>query len=63
MGATVKETQILLKYAGKASLYVRRKRDVIVWFALMKHQSLDDLNMYLYDNGYDPLIKIIVRKE
>lgn len=63
LGATVEETQILLRYAGKAPLYARRKRDVIIWFALKKHQNLDDLNIYLDNNGYQSLSKLIERKE
>ena len=63
IGATVEETQILLRYAGKSPLYARRKRDVIVWFALRKKQSLRDLNDYLYDNGYPILSKLIEKKE
>ncbi len=59
IGATVEETQILLRYAGKAPLYARRKRDAIVWFALKKHQNLIDLNIYLEDNGYKTLSKEI----
>lgn len=59
IGATVEETQILLRYAGKSPLYARRKRDAIVWFALKKHQSLIDLNIYLEDNGYKSLSKEI----
>lgn len=30
IGTTVEEAQYLLKYAGQAPLYVRRKRDVII---------------------------------
>lgn len=63
IGATVEETQILLRYAGKSPLYARRKRDVIVWFALRKHQSLEDLNIYLENNGYTSLSKLIEKKE
>ena len=63
IGATVEETQILLRYAGKSPLYARRKRDVIVWFALKKHQKLRDVNDYLYNNGYATLSKLIVQKE
>lgn len=63
IGATVEETQILLRYAGKSPLYARRKRDVIVWFALRKKQSLRDLNDYLYDNDYPILSKLIEKKE
>lgn len=63
IGASVEETQILLRYAGKAPLYARRKRDAIIWFALKKHQTLYDLDIYLQENGYSPLTKIIIRDE
>lgn len=63
LGTTVEEAQILLRYAGKSPLYARRKRDVIVWFALRKHQNLNDLNIYLEENGYKSLSKLIVKKE
>lgn len=61
LGATVEETQILLRYSGKQPLYARRKRDAIVWYALKKHQSLMDLNLYLDAHGYKSLSKLIVR--
>ena len=41
IGTTVEEVQYLLEYAGQAPLYVRRKRDVIIWFGFMKKMSLD----------------------
>ena len=63
IGATTEETQILLRYSGKAPLYARRKRDIIIWYALKKKQSLIDLNCYLYEKGYEPLSKIIHTKE
>lgn len=63
IGATVEETQILLRYAGKAPLYARRKRDVIIWFAIRKQQSLHNLNIYLENKGYPSLSKIIERKQ
>lgn len=59
IGATVEETQILLRYSGKAPLYARRKRDAIIWFALKKHQSLSKLNLYLDEKGYASLSKLI----
>lgn len=71
IGATVEETQILLRYSGKQPLYARRKRDAIVWFALKKRPSrqrmdakayLGELNNYLVDHGYPSLSKIIVKK-
>lgn len=39
MGTTIEEVQQLLKFAGHAPLYVRRKRDVIIWFAFNKKIS------------------------
>lgn len=72
IGATVEETQILLKYSGKQPLYARRKRDAIVWFALKKRplrkrvdgkMYLKELNDYLEDNEYKSLSKIILRKD
>ncbi len=62
LGATVEETQILLRYSGKQPLYARRKRDAIIWFALKTHQSLIDLNIYLDDHGYKILSKEIIKK-
>lgn len=72
MGATLEETQILLRYSGKQPLYARRKRDAIVWFALKKrplHQRddgelyLNTLNRYLEDHNYNGLSKIIIKSE
>ena len=56
-GTDVEEVQYLLKYAGHAPLYVRRKRDVIIWFGFMKHWSLDDVDRNLYERGYKTFIK------
>jgi len=55
LGATVEETQHLLKYSGHAPLYVRKKRDVIVWFAIRKGLDIYDLNSKLVERGYKPL--------
>ena len=63
IGATTEETQILLRYSGKAPLYARRKRDVIIWYALEKIESLIDLNCYLSEKGYETLSKIIHTRE
>lgn len=63
IGATVEETQILLRYAGKAPLYARRKRDVIIWFALSKGTSLEKLDCYLAQKGYLGLYTNIGQKE
>ena len=55
MGTTLEEAQYLLKYAGKAPLYVRRKRDVIIWFGFMKGKSVTDVNLDLYNRNYKTL--------
>lgn len=44
IGTTLEEVQQLLKYAGYATLYVRRKRDVAIWFGFMKHEDVDTVN-------------------
>ena len=57
IGTTFEEAQYLLKYAGHAPLYVRRKRDVVIWFGLMKHQDLQTVNDLLVERGMQPLIR------
>ena len=48
---TYKETLTLLKIAGVGSLYVRRRRDSIIIFALNKGFSLEQLNELLEQEG------------
>lgn len=57
MGTTFEEVQYLLKYSGHAPLYVRRKRDVIIWFGFKKGQDLYTVNDTLYERGFKPLVK------
>ena len=57
IGTTVEEAQYLLKYAGHAPLYVRRKRDVIIWFGFMKKKSLDEVDVDLIARGYPTVFK------
>ena len=57
IGTTVEEVQYLLKYAGQAPLYVRRKRDVIIWFGFMKHMTAVDADAKLRQRNYKPLIR------
>ena len=57
IGTSFEEAQYLLKYAGHAPLYVRRKRDVVIWFGLMKHQDLRTVNDLLVERGMQPLIR------
>lgn len=58
IGTTVDEAQHLLRYAGHAPLYVRRMRDVVIWFGFMKHRSAVDVNHDLYDHGFPILTGI-----
>ena len=55
--ASVEETQLLLRYAGQQPLYARRKRDAIIWYALLNGQDFDKLNVYLHKKGYPTLQK------
>lgn len=55
--ATVEETQELLKCAGKAPLYVRKKRDVIIWYGLSKKEPIYQVNANLIERGLTPLFK------
>lgn len=55
IGSSFEECQYLLQYAGYAPLYVRRKRDVIIWFGFMKHKSIGDIDEDLKKRGFKPL--------
>lgn len=57
IGTTAEEVQYLLKYAGQAPLYVRRKRDVIIWFGFMKHMPLNEVDENLRERNLRPLIR------
>lgn len=57
IGTTVEEVQYLLKYAGQAPLYVRRKRDVLIWFGFMKHYTVNEVDHELKIRGMERLIK------
>lgn len=56
MHTTVEELQYLLKYAGHSPLYVRRKRDVIIWFGMMKQEEIETIDMNLRNRGLKPLL-------
>lgn len=55
IGATVEETRYLLQYAGYAPLYVRRKRDVIIWYGISKKEPLEVINGNIKARGLEPL--------
>jgi len=52
-----KRAAAVSKDAGLAPLYVRRKRDVVIWFGFMKGQDLDTVNATLIERGMQPLIR------
>lgn len=57
IGTTYEEVQQVLRYAGHAPLYVRRRRDVVIWFGFLKHQDLQTVNDALIARGMQPLIR------
>lgn len=57
IGTELEEVQYLLKYADQAPLYVRRKRDVIIWFGFMKKKTLDEVDEDLLKRKYKPLTR------
>ena len=50
-------TQELLKISGCQPLYVRRSRDVIIWFGLSKGLSLAQIDDELYRHNIKTLCK------
>ena len=63
LGTTIDEVQYLLMYAGHAPLYVRRKRDVIIWFGFMMGKSINDVEIDLEKRNYQTLQKLKFKKE
>lgn len=55
IGTTLEQAQYLLKYAGHSPLYVRRKRDVVIWFGFMKRENIEIVNQNLQNHGLNPL--------
>ena len=55
VGATVQETDYLLKYSGYNPLYVRNKRDVIIWYGISKKEPLSVINENIKSRDLDPL--------
>jgi len=55
IGATVEETDYLLKYSGYNPLYVRNKRDVIIWYGISKKEELSVINTNIKNRGLEPL--------
>lgn len=49
LGASVEETQELLKLCGMAQLYPKLKRDAIIYYGLLHGLSLFEINDKLFD--------------
>lgn len=56
VGATLDETQILLKRGGKNELYPRVKRDAALIFCIEKRYSIIDTQLFLSERNL-PLLK------
>ena len=57
IGTDLKEVQYLLRYGGHAPLYVRRRRDVVIWFGFRKKRTLMQVDEDLYNHGFRTLMK------
>lgn len=51
MELTAEEVQSLLRDCGYVPLYVKKRRDSIILFALLKKEPLEKLNELLYEEG------------
>ena len=57
IGTDLCEVQYLLRYGGQVPLYVRRKRDVVIWFGFRKKRTLMQVDEDLYNHGFRTLMK------
>lgn len=55
LGATLEETQELLKHSGLAQLYAKHRRDAIVMYGLNHGMDLMELNDLLFSENEDTL--------
>lgn len=55
LGASVEETQELLKLCGMAQLYPKLKRDAIIYYGLLHGLSLFEINDNLFDKNEETL--------
>ena len=56
MALTAEKAQALLKRAGYAPLYVRQRRDSIIFYALQEKLPMQTLNQQLYELGEPVLL-------
>lgn len=57
MRTSLEELQRLLKYSGHQPLYVRRKRDVVIWYGIMQHEDINVIDDNLKNRGLKCLLK------
>lgn len=55
LGATLEETQELLRLGGMAQLYPRTRRDAILIYGLTHRVSVFEINDRLFEEGEEPL--------
>lgn len=55
LGASVEETQELLKLCGMAQLYPKLKRDAIIYYGLLHGLNLFEINDKLFDKNEETL--------
>ena len=51
LGATLEETQLLLKEAAYAQIYPKNKRDAIIGHGIIHHTELDEINDKLFSEN------------
>ena len=56
MGASLEETQQLLRQAAYAQLYPRNKRDAIISHGILHHTELSDINDKLFAENEKTLL-------
>lgn len=55
MRLNLEETNRLLKLGNHSILYVRKKRDALIYYAITHQLSLIDANLLLYEHGQEVL--------
>ena len=55
LGASIDETQELLKLSGMAQLYPKLKRDAIIYYGLLHQLDLFEINDRLFDENEETL--------
>ena len=55
MGLTLEQTQMLLRTAGYAPLYIKLPDDSIVIYGICKNMTVAEVNMVLFEYGYKTL--------